>query len=191
LHGSGEHGDAYAGFAEAAATNGFIGITVSGPIAIRGGGRAWTQDSHATHEYIRGVLARSEDRVELTGARLFLCGFSQGATHAFDLLAARPDEYWGAIVLSPGEGPVPSAIVRTGNSPRPLVVTYGQNEYRAFRKRAQKFAAMWRRARWPCLLETHPGGHHLPADWERRFPRLLMWLAAQTKELTLCQREKA
>jgi predicted esterase len=182
LHGCGENQNAYVHLAEAAANNGFTGVAISGPITMRGGRCAWPEQSLATHGYLREVLARSEEEIEMGRARLFLCGFSQGGTHAFDLLVSRPDDYWGAIVLSPGDGPVPSAVAQAVKHPRPLVVAYGQKEYRIFRKRAQKFAKMWQRENWPCLLESHPGGHHFPADWESRLPRHLRWLDAQTRD---------
>jgi predicted esterase len=116
--------------------------------------------------------------------RVFLCGFSQGATHAIGLLLSRPEQYRGALALSPGEGPAIPVARNSAVRARPLYVAYGRKEYRVFRKKAQRCAALWQHAKWPCLLESHPGSHHFPGDWVSRFPRLVAWLesAAQQAE---------
>lgn len=182
LHGCGEHGGAYAADAAVAAENGFAGVAPSGPVAVSHTGRAWPGDLGLTDDHLQDVLRRCEGGPRLDRGRVFLCGFSQGATHAYGLLAARPDHYRGAIVLSPGEGPVPPPPTTAADGPRPLYVSHGVNEFRAFRQRAKKWAAAWRRTRCPCLLEPHPGGHHLPADWGSRFPRVLGWLNGRVGE---------
>jgi predicted esterase len=175
LHGVGECGAAYRTHVEAATKQGFAGIAPSGPTVTSGGGRAWPRDLDATNAYLREILAIYA-REDVNRASVFLCGFSQGATHAIGLLLSRPEEYLGAIVLSPGEGPpIPVALSSVDRS-RPLYVTCGTREYRAFRKKTQRVAALCRRKRWPCWLETHPGGHHFPCDWDNRFPRVVRWL---------------
>jgi predicted esterase len=185
LHGCGEYGGAYVDIARAATEHGFAGIAPTGPVATRGGGRAWPADSFtATHEYLRETLARCEMREEIDCTRVFLSGFSQGATHAVGLLASMPEEYQGALAMSPGEGPPIPTVVNSALCPRPLYVAYGQKEYRVFRKKAQRCSALWRRAKWPCLLDSHPGWHQFPSDWDRRFPKVMQWLvsAAQAAE---------
>jgi predicted esterase len=182
LHGCGEYGGAYAVHAEAAAERGFVGIAPSGPVATRSGGRAWPADGFAaTDEYLREILAHCERREEMDRSRVFLCGFSQGATHAVGLLVSRPEAYRGALALSPGEGPPIPAALKSPFCPRPLCVVYGRKEYRVFRKKAQRCAALWRRAKWPCLLETHPGAHHFPVDWDGRFTGIVRWLESATQ----------
>jgi predicted esterase len=161
-----------------AAGQGFAGIAPSGPVVRAPAVRAWPAQLTATDAYLQGVL--DEGGPPLDRGRVYLCGFSQGATHAYGLLAGWPARYRGAIVLSPGEGPLPPPVVCAPDGPRPLYMSYGQQEYRAFRQRARKWAAAWRRARWPCLLEPHLGGHHFPADWATRLPRILEWLREQS-----------
>ncbi len=177
LHGCGERPASYAVHAALAAACDLAGIAPPGPAATSHAGRSWPGELSVTGDCVQSALDRCERDHLVDRGRVYLCGFSQGATHAYGLLAARPDLYRGAIVLSPGEGPPPPALVRTVGPPRSLYVAHGQQEYRVFRKRAQKYAALWRRAGWPCWLEPHPGGHHFPVDWHARLPRILEWLA--------------
>jgi predicted esterase len=183
LHGCGERGSSYVVHAQAAANHGFAGIAVSGPLPTRNGGYSWPGGLAATHDHLEALLSRLSGRVPLDRRRVFLCGFSQGATHdAYGLLLSHPQNYRGAIVLSPGEGPPPPAIEKAGTAARPLYLAHGQKEYRAFRQRARKWAALWRRRGWPCWLEAHAGGHHFPADWGSRFPAVLGWLGDQVRD---------
>jgi predicted esterase len=183
LHGAGDYGGAHAVHAESAAEHGFFAIAPSGPFSTRRAGRAWPAHGFAvTDQYLQEILARWEEREQMDRTRVFLCGFSQGATHAIGLLLSRPEEYRGALALSPGEGPAIPTTLKSACRPRPLYVIYGRKEFRVFRKKAQRCAALWQRAKWPCLLETHPGSHHFPGDWDSRFPRLVGWLESASHE---------
>jgi predicted esterase len=176
LHGAGGTAGAYAVYAAATAAHGFAGIAVSGPVETAGPGCTWpASDVKDTHEFLQNALACPACPVGLNRNRLFLCGFSQGATHAFGLLASQLPTYAGAIVLSPGEGPSAPAPAKLATNPRPLYVAFGQQEHRPFRKRAQSYAVLWRRRGWPLWLDPHPGSHHFPADWDSRLPRILGW----------------
>lgn len=177
LHGFGDFGGSYVAQTEAAAKKGYMGIAPSGPVVIREGRHGWPADNFAvTHEYLQVILNRQQETESIDRSRVFLCGFSQGATHAVGLLVSWPEEYHGAVALSPGDGPPIPLAMKSTPCPRPLCVVYGQKEYRVFRKRAQRIAAMWRRAKWPCLLETHSGSHHFPENWDSRFVGIVQWL---------------
>ncbi len=182
LHGCGERAASYAAHAALAAAWDFAGVAPSGPLATAHAGRSWPGELSLTSDCIQAALDGCQADHPVDRGRVYLCGFSQGATHAYGLLAARPDLYRGAIALSPGEGPSPPVPVRTAGAPRALYVAYGQEEYRAFRKRARQYAAMWRRAGWACWLEPHAGWHHFPVDWPTRLPRILQWLQGQGPE---------
>ncbi len=182
LHGCGERAAAYAGHASLAAEHGFAGLVPSGPVATSHLGRSWSIDLAATDESVQGILALGKGALQVDRSRVYLCGFSQGATHTYGLLAAWPDRYRGAIVISPGEGPKPPSAPRAEPGPRPMYMAYGQGEYRQFRQRAQKWAARWRRAGHPCLIEPHAGGHHFPVDWVGRFHQIIGWLVLQSAE---------
>jgi predicted esterase len=182
LHGAGERTAAYAARTALAADHGFAGVAPSGPMGTTHAGRSWSGDLATTNDCVRVALGQCEDSHQVDRGRIYLCGFSQGATHAIGLLLSRPEEYRGALALSPGEGPALPAVPPLVLCPRPLYVAYGEKEYRVFRKKAQRCAALWRRAKWPCLLETHPGAYHFPADWDRRFPRLVQWLETAARQ---------
>jgi poly(3-hydroxybutyrate) depolymerase len=180
LHGCGERAGLYRTHTALAAECGFVGVAPSGPLATSSVGRSWPAELSATDDRIRAALARCEGDHRLDHGRVYLCGFSQGATHAYGLLAARPDRYLGAAILSPGEGPTPPPVPRALGGPRPVYMTYGQGEYRAFRQRARKWGALWQRAGHPYRLEPHTGGHHFPFDWPARFPDVMGWLSGQS-----------
>lgn len=182
LHGAGENELSYVKLAECAAAHGFIGVAISGPIRLPHGGCCWSQDSITTRNCIIGALVANGLLGGPSESKIFLCGFSQGATHAFDLLATNPDIFMGGIVLSPGEGPVPTLIRYPELKTRALIIAYGQREYRIFRKRAEKFAGQWRKTGRPCMLESHPGSHHLPFDWPEHMARWLNFMNQQTRE---------
>lgn len=176
LHGCGERPASYADHAAFAAGCDFAGIAPPGPLPTAHAGRSWTGELSVTGDCVQSALDQCAGDHPLDRGKVYLCGFSQGATHAFGLLAGRPDLYAGAVVLSPGEGPSPPALARGAGIPRALYVAYGQMEYRVFRNRAQNYAALWRRTGWPCWLESHTGWHHFPVDWHTRLPRILEWL---------------
>jgi predicted esterase len=181
LHGAGENESDYTEICELASDHDFIGVAVSGPHKLANGGCVWTQESLTTRNLIINALTTNELISDLLKPRIFLCGFSQGATHAFDLLATDPETFRGGIVLSPGEGPIPSVIAKSELKSRPMFIAYGQAEFRIFRKRAEKFARMWQRERLPWILTHHSGGHHFPSDWRIQMPRWLEWLSQETE----------
>lgn len=177
LHGCGERASDYARLAALAAEYAVAGVAPSGPLLTAYAGRSWAADLTSTDDCVQSSLGWLGDGPRLNCGCVYLCGFSQGATHAYGLLAARPDRYAGAVVLSPGEGPEPPDPP-PGCERRPVYVSFGQGEYRAFRQRARKWASRWRRFGHPCLLDPHPGGHQLPGDWGDRFPRIVSWLGS-------------
>ncbi len=177
LHGCGGDGGEHARHAAAAAARGLAAAAPPGPVGALGGGRAWPAVGFgATHEYLRQMLDLCGARARVDRSRTFLCGLSQGATHVVGLLATRPEEYSGGMALSPGDGPaIPEPAGSACGAPA-LYVGYGAREYPAFRKKARRCAGLWRRAGWPWRLEAHAGGHHMPADWDARFPDIAAWL---------------
>ncbi|MBS0260463.1 MAG: hypothetical protein JSS02_00795 [Planctomycetes bacterium] len=175
LHGCGERASTYSALATAAAAAAFVSIAPSGPMILPGGGRSWMTDLAATDACIQSAFAGPLSGLAGVLGGLYLCGFSQGATHAYGLLAGRPDRYSGAIILSPGEGPDPPGPP-PAEAARPMYLSYGKGEYRVFRQRAQKWGTRWQRSGHPCRIEPHPGGHHYPIDWFTRFPLVAAWL---------------
>lgn len=176
LHGCGESPAAYGLHAALAAACNLVGLVPSGPVLTSYFGRAWPAELSATGDCMEAALDRCAAQHPVDRARVFLCGFSQGATHAYRLLGARPGRYQGAMILSAGNGPLPPPFAERPDGPRPLYVTYGRMKYRAFRKRSEKYAALWRRAGQPVWIEPHAGGHQFPADWHARFPLVAEWL---------------
>jgi predicted esterase len=181
LHGYGDNGESYGPLADAATQCGFAGITISGPVVLWDQEYSWpTENFAATHSYLRRVLTHYSESKDLDRSRIYLCGFSQGATHAVGLVASYPREYAGAIALSPGGRPQLPQDVQTANPARPLYVTVGQMEHPANKELAKQSAELWRRASWPLLQHLHPGNHEFPDDWSDRFPRVLTWISNPT-----------
>jgi predicted esterase len=177
LHGYGGRAESDIAMAESAARNGFAGLAVSGAVVHWENMYAWPTGSFAaTHTYLQQVLDGYRVRKDLDRGRVFLCGFSQGATQAIGLVASFPDSYEGAIAVSPGGmSPVPNEV-RPSMGPRSLYVTHGNQESPLVAQLAGHCKALWIQAGRPVLVQSHAGGHQFPADWDQRFPRVLKWL---------------
>src|ERR1051326_7316757 len=182
LHGMGDRADAYVPNAESASEQGYAGIAVSAPVVQWENQYAWPSEKvETTHAYLQKVLDGYRERKDLDRSRVFLVGFSQGAVHAAGLLAQHSRDYSGAIILSPGGPPgIPQTLEKTASA-RPLCAIHGEKEHPICLQSAESCVGLWKKAKWPVLQETHPGGHQIPEDFEDRFPRLMKWLEQNSK----------
>jgi predicted esterase len=126
------------------------------------------------------VLNQIQERKDIDRASVYLCGLSQGAAQAFGLLANYPNQYAGAILLSPGAIPaLPDKVAARGHS-RPMYIVAGEQEHPFTLKTMQVCVELWKGLKWPVWEQTHPGRRQIPEDWDVRFPKVLKWLANPT-----------
>ncbi len=103
-------------------------------------------------------------------------GFSQGAQMAFEVAFANPDEYRGAIVLSPGTSKV---VTRKELNPGPankkqaFVFTCGAEEAPGNVVYTREDAEFARKAGCRVEEKLYEGAseHRFPADFQEAFPR--------------------
>ena len=78
----------------------FLGV--SGTIPTGRSSYVWAEDPEKDGAHVRQALRSVKDRVTVDPARILLFGFSQGAIAAFEIAFRYPDEFRGAIPISPG-----------------------------------------------------------------------------------------
>jgi predicted esterase len=180
LHGYGAGNESYAWVTKLAAAHGFVGLAPSG-LVLSANFYGWPGGpAERTHKYLQPLLEKYRMHKHIDLSRLYLCGFSQGATIAAGLVAAYPQTYAGAIALSPGgTTTTPPGAVNTAGPRRPLFVTSGRQESLFVLLRQKLLGNLWRKANWPFREEYHPGGHEFPAGWETQFPEIVRWLVEQ------------
>ncbi len=64
----------------------------------------WAVDPERDAKRVRDALAEVADRVTVKPAHVIALGFSQGAQVGVEIAVRNPEEFAGAIVLSPGAG---------------------------------------------------------------------------------------
>lgn len=177
LHGYGDHQEAYFGEARAWAAHGFLAVAVPASVPLQLGGYKWAETSlDVTHAQLQAIL--SSDLVKERGdlARVHLLGFSQGAGHALQLTAAHTDLYLGVVAIGIGGKPwlVERPELATEERVPSAVLVYGENEG------TSNFTLAWskrlQQAGWRRRVESHPGEHHFPENWEELRPALADFL---------------
>ncbi|NBF03297.1 hypothetical protein GV819_13445 [Pseudomonas sp. Fl5BN2] len=131
----------------------------------------WQQDSVASTEAaVSAALKKLEKQTRIDRSRIALMGFSQGAEHAAHLIADYPQQYSGALLLSPGGYRIPFGENKARD--KRIVIVHGAQEHES----NQKLTATTQQA-----LESgnqlqsheHSEGHTFQADWRKVYPDYL------------------
>jgi predicted esterase len=77
-------------------------VGVSGTVPTGRRSFVWSEDPPTDARQIRRALDDVSDRLTIKPGHLIAFGFSQGAQMGFEIAFQNPDEYLGAIVMSPG-----------------------------------------------------------------------------------------
>jgi predicted esterase len=143
----------------------------------------WAVDAERDARRVKDALAEVSNRVTIKPGHLIAFGFSQGGQVALELAVRNPEEFAGAIVLSPGAA---SHLADVQPSPRltrrGFVLTCGEMEAPGNVELTTQDAD-WLRAARAKVLEKHYAGvsaHALPADFATRFPEWIK-LIEQTR----------
>jgi predicted esterase len=126
-----------------------------------------------THQTVQKGLKALEARQCIDRKRVFLMGFSQGSQHAGALLAQHPDDYAGALLLSPG-GMQPTPTESKARGKRVFVIN-GEKEGPGNQQMSADFRKLFSDGN-EVKSRTHEGGHFFPDDWSTSFPQALRWL---------------
>lgn len=172
LHGYGSNHASLAAIASELSRRGFAAIALDGPIALGGDGFQWPTDSAGgTHVHLQAALKTVSG--PLDRGRVLLFGFSQGALHAFVLLATEPRYYHGALCFAPGGWlELPSTVSQPERS-RPLLLSYGVDELPGTVDTVLDCRRLWTAAGFPLVVSKHSQGHDVPDNWPNRWTELL------------------
>ncbi|HZQ48590.1 MAG TPA: hypothetical protein VFC07_16350 [Verrucomicrobiae bacterium] len=143
----------------------------------------WSEEPVADHAYIQWRLKEIGKTVKLDLSRVGLFGFSQGAMVAADLATLYPDNYMGAILMSPGGmGRPKAAEIRKPRHEKQMYFCFcGEDEQpgnvrltKAYAKHLETVLGA------KVTLKLYPGisKHTRPPDFMEKFPE---WMAAILK----------
>lgn len=131
----------------------------------------WQQHSVApTQEAVSAALKKLEKQTRIDRSRIALMGFSQGAEHASHLIAEYPQQYSGALLLSPGGYRIPFGETQARD--KRIVIVHGAQEHES----NQKLTATTQQALEPgnqVQSHEHAEGHTFQDDWRQVYPGYL------------------
>jgi phospholipase/carboxylesterase len=95
-------------------TRNYVGLGVRGPVAAEGSGYAWPQTAQsiaAAEERVAEAVAKTRQRFNIHGSRIFLAGFQSGGTMALRIALRNPERFAGAVSIDGAfpEGQMPLA----------------------------------------------------------------------------------
>jgi predicted esterase len=153
---------------------GVSGTKPRGPRAF-----VWAEDPELDLKRLRAGLAEVSDRVTVRKGYVITCGFSQGAQVALDVAVLHPDDFAGAIVLSPGGQPH-LGDVKPGPllARRGFVLSCGAPEHPMTVRQPAVDAAWLREAAAHVVHREYPGvsAHAFPAGFDERFPEWVRFI---------------
>ena len=143
----------------------------------------WSEEPVADHAYIQSKLAEIARSRKLDLSKVALFGFSQGAMVAADLATLYPENYIGAIVMSPGGmGSPRAADVRKPQHEKQVYFCFcGADEHAGNVKLTKAYAKHLDTILGAKVtLKLYPGvsKHTRPPDFMEKFPE---WVAAILK----------
>jgi len=139
------------------------------------GTQQWSEEPVADHAYIQATLMAFSKTNKLDLTRVGLFGFSQGAMVAADLASLYPENYCGAILMSPGGMGSPKAakVKLPAHSRQVYYCLCGGQEQsgnvgltKAYAKRLETVLG----ARVILKLYEGVSKHARPADFMEKFP---------------------
>jgi predicted esterase len=143
----------------------------------------WSEEPVADHAYIQARLKEIGKTVKLDLTRVGLFGFSEGAMVAADIATQYPEDYLGAILMSPGGiGRPKIASTRRPEHARQVFFCFcGADENPGNVNLTRFYAQHLEKALGAKVtLKLYPGvsQHSRPADFMEKFPE---WMSAILK----------
>ncbi len=179
LHGLGDSAKNFLGrdeFYQSLANNlGVALIAVSGTQPSGPRSFTWSENLERDRQHIEDALAKLSDRLTFRRDAVVLYGFSQGAAVSASLAANYPEQYAGAIALSPGSitdiQPPGTASPLLGQ--RKFVAVCGDGEHPSTLAAAKLWANWYSQhgARVVNRVTPSHDSHSFPPDFEEVFPQ--------------------
>lgn len=149
-------------------------VLAEGPLT-QGMGAAWFRDREGALSLRPKVLALLEKvraKAGLDWGRVYVGGFSQGATVAVDAALFAPEPLGGVLAVAPAPDPT-GEWAAASQGPTPILVVHGGRDSvvnpGASQGLVERLAGQGHSAR----LLSHAGGHTIPADVPAEFAALL------------------
>jgi predicted esterase len=163
----------------------FLGVSGTLPKGPRS--FVWAEEPERDAKRIGAALAEVADRLTAKPGHLIALGFSQGAQVGLEVAVRHPEQYAGAIVMSPGTRQPPWLQEDTPSRPlakRAFVLTCGAEEHPGFVQRTASDAAWLRaaEAKVEHIPYTGVSAHALPRDFAARFPDWVRFIEATRGE---------
>jgi phospholipase/carboxylesterase len=177
--------DSYRGFADEL---NMAFVAVSGPIPFGQRSFAWSEDPEADARQVRRALVELTDRLTIDPAHVVLYGFSEGGQMAFEIAIRCPEEFRGALAMSPGATMPLFRLNRlkpsAGNKGQGFVLLCGAEEafYHVEFTRADAEFAQKAGARVNAKLYKGVAQHDLPHDFARSFARWVRFIDGAKSE---------
>jgi len=155
----------------------FVGV--SGTKAKAATRFVWAEDAKADMARVTKALAEVKDKVAVKPGSLIAFGFSQGAQTGLELAARHPDQFAGAIVLSPGSDRENLRLIENPSASltsRGFVFGVGAGEHPGNRAQVDNGVQWLTKAGAKVDKQVFVGqkAHTFPADVRERFPQ---WVA--------------
>ncbi|MDD1013759.1 alpha/beta hydrolase [Pseudomonas rubra] len=131
----------------------------------------WQRQSvEPTEQAVAAALKKLEKDTRINRSKVALIGFSQGAEHAAHLIAQYPQNYSGAVLLSPGGFKIPFTVQKAKD--KRLVVVHGAQEHES---NLQLTASTEKAFTGNNQVQSHehPEGHTFQDDWRKVYPGYL------------------
>lgn len=126
-----------------------------------------------THKAVQNGLNALAAQQCIDRKHVYLMGFSQGSQHAGALLAQHPDDYAGALLLSPG-GMQPTPTTSKAHGKKVFVIN-GKLEGPGNQQMSADFRKLFSDGN-EVKSRTHDAGHTFPDDWRTSLPQALRWM---------------
>jgi predicted esterase len=144
------------------------------------GTQKWTEEPATDYAYIQGRLAEIVKTNNVDLHRVALFGFSQGAMVAADLATIYPENYLGAVIMSPGGfgDPKASRVRKPEHAKQVYFCFCGAEEHEANVGLTRFYARHLDRVLGAKVtLKLYPGvsKHARPPDFMEKFPE---WMSA-------------
>ena len=141
---------------------------------------AWPKDDPArVHNYLQSILVSTHLSQKINPKQVFLGGFSQGAMYALTLVSMYPQNYLGALAVSPAGWSTPPTTILT---PKPLFLVGGTAEIPKYRNGFLMARALWQQhPESPLKIFEHDGGHHFPPQADAVLVEGFLWLKGAAK----------
>lgn len=157
----------------------FVGVSGTRPLGPRS--CSWSEDRELDHRQVQRGLDSLKEKLTPAQGTILLFGFSQGGQMAFELAAAYPEVYAGALSLSPGlrdDWELSGLTASPGNKHQRFILVAGAEEHPDTLACARGNADWAKRAGAPVKLKLYPkvSQHAFPPDFLEAFPGWLDWM---------------